>query len=153
MGTRQQLTKFDTSRGVAVSGTIIPFVRKIRVLGDIDSELSFNDHITSVVRSCNYHIRALRHIHNLIDRDTANRIVCSIICSKLYYYNAILYSVTEFNISRLQWLQNSLARTICAAPYRAFYAGLRWSLHWLPVKERIIYKLQQWLSRLDFTTD
>ena len=29
MGTRQQLAKFDTSRGFAVSGTFIPFVCKI----------------------------------------------------------------------------------------------------------------------------
>ena len=58
----------------------------------------------------------------------------------LDHCNAILYGVTEFNISRLQRVQNSLARTVCAASYRASCAGLGRSLHWLPVKERITYK-------------
>ena len=155
-GTRRQLGKFDTSRGVAVSGPVIPFVRKIWVLGvDIDGELACNDHIISVVRSCNYHIRALRHTCNLIDRDTANTIACSIVCSRLDYCNAILYGVTEFSISRLQRVQNPLTRTVGTEPHRASCAGLRrslhWlrctcaglrrSLHWLPVKECITYKV------------
>ena len=154
VGKRQQLAKFDTSRGVTVSGTIIPFVQKIRVLGaDIDSELSLNDRITSVVRSCNYQIHALWHIMNLIDRDTANRIAGSIVCSRLDYYNAILYGVTEFNISRLQWVQKSLARTVCTAQYRSSCAGLRRFLHWLPVKERITYKVAAMTFKADFATN
>ena len=95
VGTRQQLPKFKTSIEVAVSEKIIPFVRKIRVIGaDMVNELSLDNHITSVVRSCIYHIRALRYIQNLIDRDTANSIACSIVCSRLDYCNAILCGAT-----------------------------------------------------------
>ena len=57
------------------------------------------------------------------------------------YCNALLYCVTESNISRLQRVQNSLARAACAALYRASSAGLRRSLHWFPVKERLTHKV------------
>ena len=62
-GTYQQIVKFDPSVGINVSGTTVPFSSKLCVLGVIlDSRLSCDDHVTIVVRACNYHIRALRHI-------------------------------------------------------------------------------------------
>jgi len=36
-----------------------------------DNYLSFDLRVSDVVRSCNYHIRSLRHIRPLIDRETA----------------------------------------------------------------------------------
>ena len=48
-GTRQQITEIDKSAGIMLVGASVPFVNKILVLGvTIDSELSFDDHITSV---------------------------------------------------------------------------------------------------------
>ena len=43
-------------------------------------------------------------------------------------------------MSLLQRVQNSLARVVCAAPYRCS-ASLLQSLHWLPVTYRINYKI------------
>ena len=110
IGTRQQLAKFDQSDGILMPGSTVPFVPKLRVLRmTIDSELSFDDHVTDVVRACNYHIRALCHNRQLIDRDMVNTIACSIIFSRLDYNNAILYGITDQNLNRLLWVQNSLA--------------------------------------------
>ena len=62
-GTRQQIARLDRSGGVVVSGAVVPFGSTLHVLGvTLDSELSFDEHITGVVRACNYHLRALRHI-------------------------------------------------------------------------------------------
>ena len=67
-GTCQQVAKLGKARGVAVS--IMSFAQKLRVLGvTIDGQLSFDDHITDIVRACNYHVRALRHTRPLINRD------------------------------------------------------------------------------------
>ena len=116
-GTRKQHAKFDTSRGVAVSGMITPFVRQIRVLSVlIDSELSFSDHIAAVVRSCNYHIRALRNISNLIDRDTSNRIDGS----TFDFWNAILYGIIEYN----NIVGSSETRTHCHVLSSLHHTGL-----------------------------
>ena len=42
---------------------------------------------------------------------------------------------------RLQRVQNSLARVVCNAPYRSSSVPLLKSLHWLPIEQRIEYKI------------
>jgi len=113
----------------------------------IDSQLTFDKHVTNVVQSCNYHIRSLRHIRPLIDKDTAPILACSIVSSRLKYYNAVLYETTSINANPLQRVQNSLARVVCNASYHSSSQRLRQVLHWLPIKQR---RLLWWLTRFDF---
>ena len=98
-------------------------------------------HVTEVIRSCNYHIRALRHIRPLLTLDVANMIGHSIVASRLDYANALLHGTSAGNLDRLQVTQNSLARTVLQAPYSVSATELRQQLHWLPIRQRIIYKL------------
>jgi len=52
------------------------FINNIRLLGvTVDNHLSFDQHVSDVVRSFNYHIRSLRHIRPLIDCETAVNLV------------------------------------------------------------------------------
>jgi len=63
--------------------------------------LTFDDHISKVAGSCRYHIRTLRHIRRLIDRETANTLACSIVATRLDYCNSVLSGITAKNITRL----------------------------------------------------
>ena len=129
-GPRQQVAKLNTSNGVGVFGSILPFSSKQRVLGmTLDELLTFDDHISGIVRACNYHLRALQHIRLLVAQDTANTIACSLVCARLDYCNAILYRVTKQNIGRLQRVQNPLAGVVCLPPYRSTASRLRRRLH------------------------
>ena len=103
--------------------------------------LSFDEHVTGVVRSNAYHIGAIRHIRQVIDPDTNNTVACSIVCTRLSYRNAIFYGVSESNIDRLQRVQNALARVVCTTTYRSTAIHRRQSLHWLPISQRITYKI------------
>lgn len=145
-GTRQQVTKFESStpaiQTIRFADTVIPYTKSVRILGvTIDSHLTFDKHVTNVVQSCNYHIRSLRHIRKLIDKDTAATLACSIVSSRLDYCNALLYGITSKNMNRLQRVQNSLARVVCNAPYRSSSLPLRKALHWLPVEQRVQHKI------------
>ena len=141
-GTRQQVAKFNCSAGISLADTTVRCSTAVRVLGvTIDQHLTFDDHITRAVSTCNYHIRSLRHIRRLIDRETANVLACSIVATRLDYCNALLYGITAKNIRRLQRVQNSLARVVCGVPYRSHSVPLLRSLHWLPVRQRIQYKI------------
>jgi len=52
-----------TSGGIDIAGTLVPFRDSVKLLGvTLDSALSMDQHVTEVVRSCNYHIRALPRI-------------------------------------------------------------------------------------------
>ena len=71
----------------------------------------------------------------------ANTIACSIVFSRWDYCNAFLYVVNDLKLNRLQRAQNSLDRIAFVAPYHSPATFLRCSLHWLPIRRRIEYKV------------
>jgi hypothetical protein len=123
----------------------VPFVNKIKLTGvTVDNHLSFDQHVSGVVRSCNYYMRSLCHKRPLIDRETAVNLACSVVASRLDYCNYVLYGVTQSdtNIAKLQRLQNSVAGVVCKSPYNTHVTELLRKLHWLPVRQRITYKVE-----------
>jgi len=77
----------------------------------------------------------------LIDHDTAVTLACSIVATRLDYCNSVLNGITNTNISKLQRVQNKLARVVCKAPYQSSASCLLHKLHWLPISQRIEYKI------------
>jgi hypothetical protein len=61
--------------------------------------------------------------------------------SRLDCCNGLLYGTTAQNMERLQVAQNSLVRVVCQAPWSSSAIELRRALHWLPVKQRVDYKV------------
>lgn len=141
-GTRAQRAKIDTSAGIDVAGAPVQFSRSVKLLGvTLDDDMSLDRHVTDVVRGWNFHTRALRHIRPLINFDAAKMIAQDIVTARLDYCNGLLYGTSASNLQRLQTAQNSLARAVCQAPWASSATELRRSLHWLPVRQRIDYKL------------
>jgi len=79
----------------------------------LDPSLTMDRHVAGVLRSCNYHMRALRHIRHLLTHDAAKMIAHSVVSSPLDYANALLYDTTTTNLNKLQMAQNTLARVVC----------------------------------------
>jgi len=92
-GTRSQVSKFDSTAVVRLVDTTFEISKAIHVLGIIiDRHLTFDDHITKVVSSCNYHIQSLRQIRHVIDRDAANTIACSLRLIEEFPLNYVIAS-------------------------------------------------------------
>ena len=66
---------------------------------------------------------------------------CSVVGSRLDYCNSIHYKTTKANITKLQPIQNSLARVVLQKPRRTYADDLLVQLIWLPVSYRIEYKM------------
>ena len=98
-------------------------------------------HVTEVIRSCTYHTRALRHVRPLLTLEAAKMVSHGIVTARLDYCNSLLHRTSARNLNRLQVAQNELARVVCDAPRSASATELRCHLHWLPVRQRIDYKL------------
>ena len=77
-----------------------------------DENLTFSDPISSLSRSCYYHIRQLRCICPYLDFKTSNTITASILHFKLDYCNSLCFNLLKTQINRLQQIQNSLVRTV-----------------------------------------
>jgi len=142
-GTRARLHKSTLPSNVTVAGASVAVSDSLRILGvTIDNCLSMDSHVNETVRSCNYHLQALRHIRPSITRDVANTIACSLISSRIDYCNSLLFGVSGLNLDKLQRVQNRAARIVCGVGRRQRPSNdLLVELHWLPVRSRIEYKM------------
>jgi len=137
-------TQLNTSQGTDVAGTHIQFADAVKLLGvTLDSTLSFDKHVTDVVRQCYYHIRALKHIRPLLTLEASKIFAVSIVGSKLDYCNCVLDGISQSrpNIDKLQRVQNVLAQVTVQAPWSVSAIDLRLDLHRLPIRQSVIYEL------------
>ena len=80
-------------------------------------------------------------MRSLLSDDLAQTVACSIVASRLDYCNAMLYGAPANTFDVLQRAQNNLARVVCQRGGRTDANPLLRSLHWLPVKQRVTYKM------------
>ena len=78
---------------------------------------------------------------DLLPTDARKALVHSFVASRIDYCNAILYGVSDGVIRRMQTALNAAARLVVDAGRRQHMTPILQSLHWLPVKQRILYKI------------
>ena len=114
----------------------------IRNLGCFfDAEMSFTPHVDNLRRTILFHIRNLWRIRRFMNTETCHHAVRALITSRLDYCNAAFTLLSAKDISRLQRLQNRAARLVFAVGRRVAADSLIHDLHWLPIKQRIIFKV------------
>jgi len=143
IGTAQRAHSYSNLTSVNVAGTTVPLASHISILGaKLDSNLTLDNHTNSVSRSCFYHIRALRQIRGALDNSTAATLASALVSARLDYANSILYGTSTKQITRLQRVQNALARVVVPnRPPGSSSLHLLKQLHWLPVEWRIKFKI------------
>jgi len=84
LGTPAQLRSAAAVSVVDVAVTTLQVSSQLKSLGVIiDSHMRFDSHVGAVVRACNYHTRALRHVRKHLTTETAQTIVWSVILSRI----------------------------------------------------------------------
>ena len=142
LGSRAKLKTLRLPSTASIGGTVLNWSDTVKIIGvTLDSTLSFDQHVSEICQTSSYHIRALRHIRPYLNASQAAQLGCSIVSSRLDYCNSILSGTSAHNIGRLQRVQNNLARVICSTPSRASAQPLLQRLHWLPIQQRIMYKI------------
>jgi len=128
--------------GIDIASTNVSFNDSLKLLGvTLDATFSFDKHVSNVVRSCTFHTRDLRHIRPLLTVEAAKTAAAAIVGTRLDYCNSLLYGSMDRNLNRLQRAQNTLARVVLQAPRSASTNGLRQKLHWLPIRQRVVFKM------------
>ena len=79
-------------------------------------------------------------VRPVLDFSMAHIIGTSLLHSKLDYCNSLYYGLPKTQLTRLQHIQNSLARAV-AAPRSSDPDQILKSLHWIKVQERIEYNI------------
>jgi len=117
--------QFSSLKSVSVSGASVSVLDSVEIVGvTLDKHLTFDRHVTNLCQESNFHIRALRHIRPTLDRANANMLANSIVNSRLDYCNSILSGTSNYNLQRLQRVQNNLAWAVCIAPRRSSASDL-----------------------------
>jgi hypothetical protein len=139
---KSNMENFAGGAGIRIAGSDIAYSVQLKSLGvTLDTKLSLDQHIGNIVKSSNYNIRSLRHIRPMLSQTVANTIACSIVSTRLDYCNSLLYGTSVKNIQRLQRVQNTLARVVTGTKRRDHIKPVLRDLHWLPVAQRIEYKI------------
>ena len=106
----------------------------------MDSNLTFNAHITALCKACNFHLRSLQHIRRLRTDDTAILIAVVLVQSRLDYCNSLFFNMSCLNINNLQHVQNLAAR-LALNDWRSPIQQIFVNLHRLPIQARIKFKI------------
>ena len=140
-GSDSNLRKVDIP-SIKVGTSEIILSNTVRDLGFIiDNKLTMVPHISTVVRACSFHLRALGQLRPLINRKTANAIAVAMILSRLDYCNSCLWGLPQNQLDRLQKVQNNAARIVSNVRKRDHITPVLRELHWLPVRKRIEHKI------------
>lgn len=114
---------------------------KVKNLGvTLDSDLSFSQHVSSVVRSCYCNIRDFSRIRKYLSLKQSTALANALVSSRLDYCNSLFLNITQKELMRLQRVQNIICRITLKLPFQSSITQALRSLHWLPVKSRIKFK-------------
>ena len=123
-----------TTRSVLVGNEEVQPSSTVRDVGAmLDSTLTMNSHINSISKSCFLQIRNLSKIRYYLTEDAAKTLTHAFISSRLDNMNALLYNIPDFQIKRLQLIQNHAARIVMQVKKSCHITPILKELHWLPV--------------------
>ena len=127
---------------IQVGTTHITSTEKARNLGVIfDSAMSMHTHVKGICCSAYMHLRNIGRVRPYLTKDAAESLAHAFISSRLDYCNALLFGIPSGMMTRLQQIQNAVARIVTRAKRFDHAEPLLKQLHWLPVDKRVQFKI------------
>ena len=99
-------------------------------------------------RRCYFFLRKIYSIIDAVDRKSLIELVRVMILSRLHYCNSLYYGLPVYFIQKLQRIINSASRLIFRLLLGSPIAIYIKELNWLPMKQRILYKILLFGQRL-----
>ena len=108
----------------------------------IDSQLTMREHVQQVCRTSFYQLRQLCVIRSSLSMKTCTALVHAFVTSRLEHCNSLLSGINKELLNRLKsvlWSAACFAKRI--RKFDQIFEDIRNTLHWLPVCQRIEFKL------------
>ena len=143
IGARSKLSQVIPNLApMSISGCDIPFSQSVRNPDFyLDETLSMDAHTKYLCHILFCQLRGIGKIRSFLSTDAANKLAVSLILSRLDYCNSLLAGIHDNKLNKLQRIQNHAARLVLRQSSHASATALLRTLHWLPVKARILYKI------------
>ena len=134
------ITKAEDFRLTLLGKEITP-VASVKDLGVLlDSNLTFNDHVAFTASSCMARLGQINRVKHAFDRSTLSIIINALVFSKLFYCCNVWSNTTEYNLNRIQAVQNFVARIISNTRKYDHISPILKEFKWLPVRQHLYYR-------------
>ena len=110
IGTKQQLQKINMSTS-CVGNDLIKPSKEIKNLGVwLDPSLTMNTHINKTCSIAFYHLYNLRRIQKYLSQEWVEILIHTLIYSRIDYCNSLYLGLSDYQIQKIQRVQNAAAR-------------------------------------------
>ena len=141
VGSKSKLSKTNLN-SIAFSDCEIMCAKSVRNLGvHLNESLSMETHVNHLCKILYLQLRRISKIRSFLSVDSANKLAVAFVLSRLDYCNSLLAGISDDKLNKLQRIQNNAARLVLREGRRCSASALLRTLHWLPVKARIEYKI------------
>ena len=106
-----------------------------------DKSLSMNVQINKLCQAGYLELRRISSIRHYLTKEATATLVSSLVLSRLDYANSLLAGLPQKCTDKLQRVMNCAARLIYRSSKRDHITPLLSELHWLPISQRIQYKI------------
>ena len=106
-----------------------------------DSHMKFEGQVSSICKASFFHNRNTSRIRKYLSVENTRTLVHAFVTCRLDNGNALLYGLPKYLIAKLQVVLNCAARLILCKEKYDHATPLLIQLHWLPVSQRIIFKI------------
>ena len=141
LGTAQH-TKLLNISSIDICGKDIRIANSAKNIGfTLDPTLQLSHQVNNVCKTCYYHIRNIWRIRKSLNVESTKTLVHAMVMPRLDFMNSLYFGLKNSEIQKLQKVQNAAARLVVLATRRAHITQHLHDLHWLPVRQRIKYKM------------
>ena len=131
---------------ITVGDATVEPTSSARNIGAIfDDTMSFEEHVNDLCKIAFYHIRNISCIRPCLSIDSTKTLVHVLVMSRLDHCNSLLYGLPDYLIQRLQYVMNAAAKVIICKSLHV--TPLLIELNWLLVRQRIIFKILQYIFK------
>ena len=124
------------------AGEDIKGKEEVRNLGAYMNEcLDTDAQINRMCKSLTYQLRIISKVRKYLNIKNTRSVIQALFTSRLDYGNSLLTGAPAYQLARLQKLQNSAARIVSRTNRYQHITPVLRDLHWLPIKDRIVYKI------------
>jgi len=74
-----------------------------------DKCINMYEYVTWVCQTVNYHFKNINCLKALLTQEALVTVFQAFVASRIYYFNSLLYGISNYNINCLQRIQNSTA--------------------------------------------
>ncbi|PIK38802.1 putative RNA-directed DNA polymerase from transposon BS [Apostichopus japonicus] len=105
--------KCPTSPKIAVDNSFVDTVLKAKSLGVIvDCNLNMKHHVKNTASVASFALYKIGQLAKYLDHKSTERLVHALITSRLNYCNSLLCGIPSTELSKVQLIQNSVARLV-----------------------------------------